>query len=240
MTEWFEQWFGEAYLNLYRHRDDRDAAAAISLIGQHVPLTNATTLDLACGPGRHLERLRAAGARAVGFDLSVPLLSRARHRQAPPLAVVRGDMRLLPFRASSFDVVVNLFTSFGYFADDGQHARVLRCVADVLKTGGTFVLDYFNAPNLATTLVAHEEQQLGTQSVIIDRRISDDRRYVLKEMHLVHDGRHFRERVRLFSPEDLTNMLQEAGLQVFDQFGDYGGARLDKDSPRVILLARRT
>ena len=239
MTEWFEQWFGEAYLRLYRHRDDQDAAAAVSLIGNNVALADTTVLDLACGPGRHLERLRTAGAKAIGFDLSMPLLSRARHRATPELTVVRGDMRVLPFRHSSFDLVVNLFTSFGYFADDEQHSAVLRCVASTLKPNGTFVIDYFNATSLVANLVPHEEQQIGTQSVIIDRRLSDDGRFVHKDMHLIDDGHQFTERVRLFTPDELTNLLAAASLQVFERFGDYEGANLTEESPRTILLAKR-
>ncbi len=240
MTEWFEQWFGEAYLRLYRHRDDQEAAAAVSLIGNSVALTDTTVLDLACGPGRHLEQLRAAGARPIGFDLSMPLLSRARHRATPELTVVRGDMRILPFRRSSFDIVVNLFTSFGYFADDEQHSKVLRCVASTLKPNGTLIIDYFNATSLVANLVPHEEQQIGSQSVIIDRRLSDDGRFVLKDMHLLDDGHQFTERVRLFTPADLTSLLADANLQVFQRFGDYEGADLTDESPRTILLAKLT
>ena len=43
--------------------------------------------------------------------------------------------------------------------------------------------------------------------------MSADRRFVLKEMHLMDDGRSFTERVRLFTPEELIMMVSDAGLQ---------------------------
>ena len=140
MTEWFEQWFGEEYLRLYPHRDDADAAEAVALIHGLRPLAGCQVLDLACGPGRHAAYLQGHGARTVGLDLSLPLLTRARGRTAGTVALVRGDMRYLPFRGGTFDVVVNLFTSFGYFADDAQHQAVLTSAAALLRPRTPFAL----------------------------------------------------------------------------------------------------
>ena len=240
MTEWFEQWFGEEYLRLYRHRDEEDASAAVALLAAMVPVDQRRVLDLACGPGRHAKLIQAAGGRVVGFDLSMPLLSRARHRAMPPLTVVRGDMRLLPFAPAAFDIVVNLFTSFGYFADDDQHRAVLRETTGVLNRGGRLVLDYFNSERLLASLVKHEEREIGRQRVIIERRLSEDARFVIKEMHLMDDGRHFMERVRLFSPDELEALVTETGLVMEHSFGDYDGSPLARSSPRAIIFAKKS
>jgi SAM-dependent methyltransferase len=239
VTEWFEQWFGEEYLKLYPHRDEDDAAEAVALIADNVRLAGSRVLDLACGPGRHAIQLRSEGAWVVGFDLSLPLLSRARHRDGDPLNVVRGDMRFLPFVRGSFDVVVNLFTSFGYFSDDRQHGLVLSEVATALRPGGVLVLDYFNTTDLMGSLVPHEERAIGSQRVVIERRISDDGKYVLKEMHLLNDGRSFLERVRMFTVKELETLVSEAGLCVRKRFGDYSGGLLTAQSPRVLMVAAR-
>jgi SAM-dependent methyltransferase len=175
----------------------------------------------------------------VGFDLSMPLLSRARHRPGPALTLVRGDMRRLPFRPESFDLVVNLFTSFGYFADDAQHALVLRGAADVLRPGGSVVLDYLNAEMVRKTLVPHEERQVGERRVAVERSVSADDRFVIKEMHLVDDGRSFVERVRLFTREELEAMVETAGFTVSARLGDYAGGAVSPSAPRVILVAER-
>lgn len=239
MTDWFEQWFGAEYLRLYPHRDDEDAGAAVALVNRVIPLAGLDVLDLACGPGRHTVHLRTQRARVVGLDLSLPLLSLARSRGGGGGAFVRGDMRHLPFRKETFDVIVNLFTSFGYFAEDAQHGAVLRDVARLLRHGGTCVLDYFNAAAVRAQLVPRDEQVVGTQRVVIERHITSDGRYVVKEMHLMHDGRSFLERVRLFTPEELERLLREAGLLVRHRFGDYDGSSPAESAPRVILAAVR-
>nr|MBA3346785.1 class I SAM-dependent methyltransferase [Gemmatimonadales bacterium] len=68
--EWFEEWFGEEYLQLYPHRDDAEAERVVALIAGVVGLRpGCRVLDVACGAGRHARALRRAGARCVGLDL---------------------------------------------------------------------------------------------------------------------------------------------------------------------------
>jgi hypothetical protein len=53
------------------------------------------------------------------------------------------------------------------------------------------------------------------------------------------DGRRFRERVRLFEPDEIGGMLRTAGVAVRRSFGDYAGASLGPASPRTILAGQR-
>jgi hypothetical protein len=149
-------------------------------------------------------------------------------------------MRRLPFRHGAFDLVVNLFTSFGYFLEDEQNQLVLDEVATAVPAGGLFVLDYLNARHVRRHLVPHEERILGSRRVATERRLSGDGRYVIKEIHLMDEGRSFLERVRLFTAEDLTGMVKRAGFAVRCRFGDYEGRPLSDSAPRAILLAERS
>ena len=239
MTEWFEQWFGEEYLRLYPHRDEQDAADAVALVARITPLAGRRVLDLGCGTGRHAIHLAGHGARVVGLDLSRTLLLRARARQEGGLNLVRGDMRLLSFRDRVFDVVVNLFTSFGYFADDSQHQSVLNAASAVLVPRGWFVLDYLHAECVREQLIPIEERGSGSNRALIKRRVSPDGRSVIKEIHLVEQNRTFQETVRLFSAGQLESMLASAGLAVRQRFGAYDGRELRAGTPRVILAAQK-
>lgn len=192
-------------------------------------------LDVGCGAGRHARALAAAGARPVGLDLSRALLRRAREAGVP---LVRADMRRLPVRSRSMDLAVNLFTSFGYFERDEDHAQVLLGIADTLCAGGWFAMDFLNSDTVRQGLVPTEEQALGGGLVRITRELSDGGRRVLKTI-TVPDGRRFVERVRLFQAEELVAMLLAAGLVVRGRYGDYDGGPLRSGAPRTILLSRR-
>ncbi|MDB4880107.1 MAG: SAM-dependent methyltransferase [Gemmatimonadetes bacterium] len=239
-TDWFEDWFGEEYLALYEHRDQREAHAVAGLIHARVGSSAGTgpVLDLACGAGRHQRMLTDRGWWTVGLDLSPSLLRTARvaDRDAP---LVRADMRALPFATASFGLVVNLFTSFGYFRDDEQHERVIRQVSRIVRPGGWFVLDYLNAPQVRDTLVPRDARLVGTTLVEQEREITSDGRFVRKTITLGELGRTFVERVRLFEADELADMCLRAGFALDAVFGDYSGGPLEPASPRAILFARR-
>ena len=61
-------------------------------------------LDAGCGPGRDAALLRLAGAEVVGLDLARAMLHEAR-RLDDSAHFSQGDLRRLPFPASSFDAV---------------------------------------------------------------------------------------------------------------------------------------
>jgi SAM-dependent methyltransferase len=237
--DWFEDWFGEEYLALYEHRDHHEAREVVRLIAERMgDEPDAPVLDLACGAGRHQRMLCDRGWWTVGLDLSPSLLraARAADRIGP---LVRADMRRLPFADAAFAVVVNLFTSFGYFREDAQHLRVLREVARVTRPGGWFVLDYLHAGHVRDTLVARDEQTVGATVVEQEREISLDGRFVRKTITIGELGRTFVERVRLFEPEELVALSTAAGFEVDTVLGDYAGGALAATSPRTILFARR-
>jgi len=241
-SDWFAEWFGEEYLALYPHRDDAEAREVAELIAGRVrgslPESGARALDLACGAGRHQRTLSECCWWTVGLDLSPSLLrvARERDRRAP---LVRADMRVLPFANGSFALVANLFTSFGYFQEDQQHARVLTEIARVTAPNGWFVLDFLHEAHVRRTLVPRDVRRVGGHTVEQEREITTDGRFVRKTITVGEMGRTFVERVRLFTPQDLVALTTHAGFEVQELLGDYHGRPLASDSPRVILFARR-
>ncbi len=235
-ADWYEQWFGEDYLHLYHHRDEDDAERAIELIATNLAGRQIeSVLDLACGAGRH-SKILDEHWWTVGLDLSMSLLKIAR-RESRDAPYVRADMREIPFAAHSFDLVVNLFTSFGYFDDDREHVRVLSCVKSSLTPGGTLVIDFLNATRVRHTLVPYDERVENGITIEQRRTISPDNRFVEKKITLRERGKEYIERVRLLSPQDLERMLITAGFEVAKVFGDYAGRDWSENSPRTIMFA---
>ncbi|HEU5218749.1 MAG TPA: class I SAM-dependent methyltransferase [Gemmatimonadales bacterium] len=236
MPDWFEEYFGEEYLLLYPHRDEEDAERLVRLLcGTVGVLPGWRVLDVACGTGRHAAAFRTRAPGVVGLDLSHHLLQRA--QGSARLPVVRSDLRRIPIRPRTMDFTVNLFTSFGYFDSDAEHAGAMREMIATVKSRGWFAIDFLNAARVPGDLVPREDGDLGGAAVRIDRWLDPAGEYVFKSI-TTPDGRRFVERVRLFSIPELERLLTAAGCTIRHRFGDYDGGPLVPRSPRVILAGQ--
>jgi SAM-dependent methyltransferase len=244
---WYEDWFeSDAYELVYNERDLEEAEQLADLIERAAePPVRAEMLDVGCGRGRHTRVLARRGYRVTGLDLSARAIEVARWRaEAEGLRLgidvrfLQADMRLAHFQ-ERFDGVVNLFTSFGYFVDEADHADAISAMAAALRPGGFLVQDFLNVPYVENHLVARDERTLGDVSVIQQRSIANGR--VVKDITLEKNGeRHvFQESVRLLERSDFERYYAAAGLELEQVFGDYEGGEHGSDSPRLILIARK-
>lgn len=238
---WYDAAFEADYLALYPHRDL--AAARFEVGGLLERGLRGVVLDLGCGFGRHLLALRERGLPAIGLDRSPALLAHGRELAHGVLrgALVRGDFRALPFRERAFGGVVMLFSSFGYFEDDGN-ARVLAECARVLEPGGSLVLDLMNPARVRATLVPESSSERDGLVLRERRSLARDARRVRKDVTLTRaDGseRVWREDVRLYEPAEIAAQLASAGLELLRTEGDFDGAPFGPETPRQLVWARR-
>ncbi len=241
---WYEEAFNREYLEVYAHRDEEDARRALRLFEeQGVIRPRDRILDLACGDGRHSLMLCRRGHRVVGLDLSHELLLEFRLSGDCDVPLVRGDMRHVPHREGVFDVVLSLFTSFGYFEDDEDDWQVIREIARVLRPGGRFVLDFLNELRVRAELRPHSERELASGVHVTEsRRIDADRRRVVKTVELRRGGellRRWHEAVRLHTRLEIERTLHDSGLTQVRAFGDFDASPHSESSPRLILMATR-
>ncbi len=241
---WYAAWFGEEYLRLYPHRDQEEAVRAVALLAAHLPeAPGGPVLDLGCGAGRHLRALREEGVHAVGLDLSAPLLQRAR-AALPETPLVRADMRRIPFAPGVFAAVSSFFTSFGYFLAPEEDRGVLLEIHRVLRPDGRLLLDFLNARRVREALVPRDEREVDGSHVVQERRLVAGGRLVEKTIRITDPvrglQRSFLERVRLYEPEELEELLVGSGFRPLRRFGDYGGGNFTPAAPRCILLSERT
>ena len=103
-------------------------------------------LELGCGTGRITVPVAKTGARIVGVDRSGPMLARGRQRlrraRLAGAAVIRGDIRQLPFRRrSGFSLVMAPYGILQSLTREADLRATLTSVHDVLPRGGLFVID---------------------------------------------------------------------------------------------------
>jgi SAM-dependent methyltransferase len=240
-SPWYCNAFGELYSLIYPHRDDRTAAAEIAgLLRILEPLeTGARVLDVGCGTGRHAVALTRAACRVHAIDLSPALLATACARCELAGRLIRADMRRLPVRPV-YDLVLSLFTSFGYFASDTENETALREMAGALRPAGRLVLDLANRTVIERTLVPEDVQERAGLRIRQRRRLTGAR--VRKEIEVEwEDGRRacFHEDVRLYTPQELLPVIQSLGLGDVVLYGSYEGAAWGPSAERMLVIARK-
>ena len=243
-TEWFRTAFGSVYVELYAHRDEQEACDTVELLASLPGVTaGARVLDAPCGAGRHVREFARRGFRVDGIDLSADLLGIARRSAGDGVGLARADLRGIPLADGRYDLVTNLFSSIGYFADDADNHTVIRELARVCRPGGVVVVDFMNSARVREGLEEQSERTTAAGDHVRDRRrISGDPVRVEKRTVVtMADGRRheFFESVRLYEPVELRTALGSAGLSVEHQFGDYHGGPWNTASDRLILVGRR-
>src|SRR5688500_8164712 len=165
---WYQEWFGEEYLELYSHRDENEAKQQVACFHEQAGRVSGPILDLACGTGRHIQELQSLSYHAIACELSYTLL-RTGVRDYGAMPVARADMRHLPFCDGVFAGLVNFFTSFGYFSTEDENFQVVREMGRVLDAGAVFLFDYLNVHRELETLVQRETRTTPLGDVFIER-----------------------------------------------------------------------
>jgi SAM-dependent methyltransferase len=241
MTKWTEDWFGSEYYSLlYQHRDCDEAKLFLdNLIALLKIPSGSSILDCGCGKGRHSIYLNEKGFEVTGIDISENSILEAKKYEKENLAFYVHDMRNL-FRINYYDVVLNLFTSFGYFEKDSENNKAIKSTAASLKKNGWLVLDFMNAEKEIKELILQEKCRIG--GVDFEIRRHTEQNFIIKEIRVSDKGKiyAYRENVKAYKHKELENFFTQNKLEVVHLFGDYQLAPFNETtSDRLILIGRK-
>ena len=253
--KWFRKWFNtQDYLDLYRHRDKKDAAKILKLLFTNISIPkSAKVLDLACGNGRHSLLIARKGYYVTGIDLSKYLISKAKEKLKDEYSSFRnrlrfeiGDMRCIEYK-NEFELAVNLFTSFGYFEKHSDNLKVIKSISSALKKNGWFLFDFLNRDYLKKHLVPLDIKREKRNTIVLTRNINDG--FVEKDIFILKNKsapgsypvlNSYKEKIRLYSFNEFRKMFRANGLKIVMVFGNYDGAKFIKSkSERLIILAQK-
>jgi cyclopropane fatty-acyl-phospholipid synthase-like methyltransferase len=236
-SKWFQSWFNTSYYHiLYKNRDYKEAEIFIKNIVKYLNLDKEDSiLDLACGKGRHSIFLNSLGFHVTGLDLSKNSIKDAKKKQSSSLHFNVHDMRNL--YSTQFEVVLNLFTSFGYFEKDSDNFKVIQTIKSSLKQKGIGVIDFMNSSHVIENLIPQNSYQADGVTFKLKRSYSDG--FITKDIEVLDSGKtyQFQEKVRAYSLQDFETMLSNAGLHLLECFGNYKLEPFNsKTSKRLILI----
>jgi len=196
-------------------------------------------LDVGCGKGRHARHIHHHGMNVVGVDLSPESITFANQKATDSLRFEVGDMRSLTF-LSEFDLVVNLFSSFGYFEENSEDKAALQSMVNALKVGGVLVVDYMHPEPIVKEMKAREIINRDEIQFHISKKLVFP--FIVKDIQFLADGvdHHYQEKLKVIKPMQFEKYFAELGCELVAIFGDYQLRDFDsKQSKRQIWIVKK-
>lgn len=224
----------------------------------------STIVDVPCGYGRHSLELSSRGHVVTGVDINEQHLSAMRRklaalaaRPAPhdpgltrrtrALRVVKQDMRTLcEGLAEPVDAVINMFYSFGFFAEEADNLRAMEQFFRALKErGGKFLMHTDICPEMldATHYRMSEARALhdGGQ-LVIEEHFNRGTRRMNGGWTVQRDGKDTSltpYSVRLYSVDELRSMAHHVGFEKVSFFGSFAGDTFAPTKRELVMVAER-
>jgi SAM-dependent methyltransferase len=244
--EWFDDdsFWRELYPFMF---PEKRFADAIRQVDQALKLTKPKgklALDLCCGPGRCSIALARRGFSVTGVDRTKYLLAQARRRARTArvsIEWVRADMRDF-VRPGVFDLVLSMFTSFGYFDNKREDLTVLQNMFASLRPGGTCLIDVVSKEYLARVFQPARVDELPDGSRLVQRgEIFDDWTRIRAEWILIRRGRArtFAFHHTVYSGQELRERMEKAGFVGVRLYGDFSGGTYGTNVERLIAVGRK-
>ena len=241
MTHWYKKWFDTKYYHLlYKNRDYLEATNFIDNLLQKIEHTKKTQfLDLACGSGRHAIYLNKKGFIVDGIDLSQKSLEIANKNQSKTLHFKQADMR--KFKAhNKYDIILNLFTSMGYFENKKDNLKVFQNIDYSLKKGGYFIIDFFNSEKIITSKNnTYETKKI--KNILFQIKKYHNNQHVFKKISITDKENKsiFTEKVQLLTKHDFLSFSKNTNMKLIEIFGNYDLSVFNSNSNRLIMIFKK-
>jgi SAM-dependent methyltransferase len=242
--EWFEdEEFWTAYAPvMFDEARWAEATASVDAIEALVGLApGAAVLDACCGPGRHSLELASRGYEVTGVDITEAYLEAAREsaRGMGNARFLRADLRKLDL-PPAFDLAINLYTSFGYFADPADDLEALRRLRAALKPGGALVLETNGKETAVRDFTPGESFERGGWEIRTEFSVVGPWEGLRNRWVVSRDGTTVDRAfvLRLYAGTELRAALLEAGFAEASLFGGLDGSPYDQAARSLVALAR--
>jgi SAM-dependent methyltransferase len=238
---WFANWFNSPFYHiLYKNRDETESKFFIDNLTKKLDIKlNHHVLDLACGKGRHAIYLNSKGYKVTGVDLASESIAHAQQFRNESLDFFVHDMRE-PL-SQKYDIILNLFTSFGYFAEENDNQKAIQSMAQSLNPKGILLIDFLNTQKVIQQLIPYEEKTLDNITFYIRKKITDN--FIEKEIRFEHLGQEyeFTERVKALTLIDFEKYFSKSNLKITSLLGNYSCEPYDSiNSDRLIIVGEKS
>lgn len=221
------------------------AVEEVDSLTRLLPIEPASSvLDLCCGIGRHSLELALRGFDVTGIDRTLAYIERARAAAAQAgLAAVFAVADMRDYcEPGRFDIVVNLFGSFGYFEDPEDDRKVLANAYSSLRPGGQLLIETMGKEILARGFHAADwEEREDGLLLLSEKRVTQNWSRVETRWIAIRGTQRaeYRVVVSSYSAAELSSLLSQCGFAELRVYGSLDGIDYDQDARRLVVVGRK-
>jgi D-alanine-D-alanine ligase len=223
-----EDWWNKIF-NAYYLKTDGDVVEDEKITSQEIEYftrlleikSDDSILDLCCGQGRHtIELTRKGFQNTEGLDRSRYLIRKARataRKNGINCRFREGDARNLPYKADSFNAILLLGNSFGYFESISDDLEVLKQIHRTLKPWGKLFIDLTDGEYLKANFQPRSWEWIDKELFVCrERSLSLDKQRLISREVITHVNKgvlvdqFYAE--RLYSEQKIADLLKDAGF----------------------------
>jgi len=242
-ADWYKSFFSGLAVEMWLNAMPAEVTASeVDFLRSKLQLTpGANVLDVPCGGGRHSIGLASAGYQMASVDISPAFLDAARANGVGlPIVWHEREMTDLPW-TNTFDGAFCFGNSFGYLSDE-DNSRFLHAVAQALKPGDRFVMDYGAVLEaLLTTFVPKGAYDFGDIHYERDPHYDPAGGRIVVE-HSFARGSQVERKVmtqRTYTYREVCGLLTAAGFVDLHGYGGMNDEPFGLGSKRLLVVATR-
>ena len=244
--EWYndESFWRDMYPFMFTEQRFFEAEQQVEKVLNLTRPAGRRVLDLCCGPGRFAVPLALHDYQVTGVDVTGYLLEKAAayaEEKEAEVEWIQSDMRDFA-RPGQYDLILNLFTSFGYFDDKEEDVEVLDKIYLNLRPGGACLIDVLGKECLARIFLPALTEVLPDGSRVVQvNQVFDDWTRVRAEWVLIRDGKakSYRFHFTIYSGLELRERMEGSGFVDVRLYGGLDGDEYDTRAQRLIAVGRK-
>jgi D-alanine-D-alanine ligase len=252
-NNWWKDLFDDIYLLTDARSvcDDKLTSQEVDFLEETLDSDKyASILDLCGGQGRHsLELSRRGFVDVTVLDYSRYLIDLGKKRaeqEELSTIFIQGDARNTGLHGQSFQTVIIMSSSFGYFMNEDKNKEILKESFRLLIHRGTLMLDLpdrdyvlrnfspFSCHNVNEDITVSRERELGDDIIYSREKVTSEKKGCIRDRSYC---------IRLYSPKKISDLMYSAGFSSITFKKDFMSRKAEGDygcmTNRMIVKARK-
>ena len=198
-------------------------------------------VELGCGTGRFGTKFSNDGYTIYGIDKSINMLRVAKTRAFLNFRILGADITNFQL-AKKMDFIFSVHDTVNYLLEYADILNMFRCVREIMHDTSVFMFDITTEHNIYKNFngkTARHQIQSGT--VEWSNRYDATRKLVSSTIAIKKQKKTIIEEhvQRIYSSDEISELLRESGLALLDIFGDYTFLPPADDTIMINFVARR-